>query len=143
MRRYSIESRIRKHVKGYGFLSFEGKYKKQLMDTVLDSLKIASKKVVHKAGEFVVNQIEDTATKSNDDKVMKQEPAEEIIILSEKKRWNIKQIEKSIIKMEHYKISKLLNYSSLSKFVTRKWVKVNDLLSGQYSVKNIRFKISC
>ena len=45
--------------------------------------------------------------------------------------------------MEHYKISKLLNYSSLSKFVTRKWVKVNDLLSGQYSVKNIRFKISC
>ena len=86
MRRYSIESRTRKYVKGYGFLSFEGKYKKQLMDTVLDSLQIASKKVVHKAGEFIVNKIQDTATKSNDDKVVKQEPVEEIIIPSEKKR---------------------------------------------------------
>ena len=43
--------------------------------------------------------------------------------------------------MEHYKISKLLNDSSVSKFVTKKWIKVNDLSSGQYSVnKNIRFK---
>ena len=37
-----------------------------------------------------------------------------------KKRQNIKQIGKSIIKMEHYKISKLLNNSALSKFVTKK-----------------------
>ena len=29
--------------------------------------------------------------------------------------------------MEHYKISKLLNDSTLSKFVTKKWVEVNDL----------------
>ena len=43
--------------------------------------------------------------------------------------------------MEHYKISKLLKDSSVSKFVTRKWTEVNDLSSGQYSVnKNIRFK---
>ena len=29
--------------------------------------------------------------------------------------------------MEHYKISKLLNNSTESKFVTRKWIEVNDL----------------
>ena len=44
--------------------------------------------------------------------------------------------------MEH-KISKLLNDSTVSKFVTIKWIEVNDLSSGQYSVnKNIRFKTS-
>ena len=43
--------------------------------------------------------------------------------------------------MEHYKVSKLLNDSYVSNFVTKKWVEVNDLSSGQYSVnKNIRFK---
>ena len=45
--------------------------------------------------------------------------------------------------MEHYKISQLLNDSKVSKFVTKKWVEVNDLSSGQCSVnKNIRFKTS-
>ena len=45
--------------------------------------------------------------------------------------------------MEHYKISKLLNDSSAPKFVTKKWVAVNDLSSSQYSVnKNISFKTS-
>ena len=34
--------------------------------------------------------------------------------------------------MEHYNISKLLNDSTVSKLVTRKLVKVNDLSSGQY-----------
>ena len=38
-------------------------------------------------------------------------------------------------------MSKLLNDSSVSKFVTRKWIQVNDLSGGQYSVtKNIRIK---
>ena len=46
------------------------------------------------------------------------------------------------MKMEHYKISKLLKDSSLSKFVAVKWIEVNDLSGGQYSVnKNIRFRI--
>ena len=76
MRRYSIESRRRKYVKGYGFLSFARKYKKQLLDTGLD----ASKKVVHKAGEFIGNKTADAVTKSNDDNIEKQEPVEEIII---------------------------------------------------------------
>ena len=45
--------------------------------------------------------------------------------------------------MEHYKISKLFNDSTVSKFLTKKWIKVNYLSSGQYSVnKNIRFKTS-
>ena len=45
--------------------------------------------------------------------------------------------------MEHYKISKLLNNSTVSKFVTKKWIEVNDLSSGQYPVdKSIRFKTS-
>ena len=45
--------------------------------------------------------------------------------------------------MEYYKISKLLKDSSVSKFVTKKWIAANDLSSRQYSVdKNIRFKTS-
>ena len=40
--------------------------------------------------------------------------------------------------MEHYKISKLLKNSTVSKFVTKKWIEKNDLSTGQYSVnKNI------
>ena len=39
----SIEPRTRKYIKGYEFLSFARKYKKQLLDTGLDSLKTASK----------------------------------------------------------------------------------------------------
>ena len=45
--------------------------------------------------------------------------------------------------MEHYKISKLLNDSIVSKFVTEKWIKINDLSIGQYFAnKKIRFKTS-
>ena len=43
--------------------------------------------------------------------------------------------------MKYHKICKLLYDSTVSKFVTRKWIEVNDLSGGQYSVnKNIRFK---
>ena len=49
MTRYSIEPiKKTKHVKGYGFLSFLRKYRKQLLNTGLDAVKIASKEVVHK-----------------------------------------------------------------------------------------------
>ena len=61
-----------------------------------------------------------TVTKSDDVNIEKQEPVEEIITpLKIKNRKNIKQIDKSIITMEQYKISKLLNNSTLSKFVTK------------------------
>ena len=81
MTRYSIQAKIRKYVKGYGILSFAKKYEKQLLDTELN----ASKKVVHKAGEILGNEIADAITKSNDDYIEKQEAAEEIIIPPEKR----------------------------------------------------------
>ena len=43
--------------------------------------------------------------------------------------------------MEHHKASKLLNNSTISKFVTSKLIEVNCLLNGQYSVnENTRLK---
>ena len=48
--------------------------------------KTASRKVVHKAGEFLGNKTEDAVTKSNDDNIEKQEPVEEIFIPLQKKR---------------------------------------------------------
>ena len=39
--------------------------------------------------------------------------------------------------MEHYKISKLLDDSSVSKFATKEWVEVKNLSGVQYSVNNI------
>ena len=46
--------------------------------------------------------------------------------------------------MEHFKISKLLDDSTVSKFVIKQWVKVNDLSSGQCSAnKNIGSKLQC
>ena len=71
MTRYSIEPRIIKYVKRYGFLSFARKYKKQLIDTGLD----ASKKVVYKVVGFSGNKIADAVTKSNDNNIEKQESA--------------------------------------------------------------------
>ena len=45
--------------------------------------------------------------------------------------------------MEHHKIYNLLNDSTVSKFVTKRWIEVNDLSSVQYSAsKNLRFKTS-
>ena len=45
--------------------------------------------------------------------------------------------------MERKKKSKLLNDSPLSKFVTRKFIKVNNLSSSQYSVnKKIKSETS-
>ena len=81
MTQYSIEPKTRKYVKGFGFLPFARKHKKQILDKRLD----ASKKVVHKADKFIENKIADAVTKPNDDNIEKQEPAEEIIISPEKR----------------------------------------------------------
>ena len=67
---YSIDPRTRKYVKGYGFLSFTTKYKKQLLD---------------KAREILGNKIAGAVTTSNHDNIEKQEPVEEIIISPEKR----------------------------------------------------------
>ena len=84
MTRHSLEPRTRKYVKGYEFLSFARKYKKQLLDTGLDSLKTAYKKVGHKASECMGNKTADTLTKSNDDNIEIQEPVSDTIVPPEK-----------------------------------------------------------
>ena len=53
---------------------------------------------------------------------------------------NIKRIKAKYYKMELYKISKLLNDSTVLKFVSRKWIEVNDLSNGQYLV-NKNYKV--
>ena len=55
---------------------------------------------------------------------------EEITIPPEKREEILKKIKTSIIKIEHYKISKLLRNSSESKLVTRNWIEVNEWLNG-------------
>ena len=90
MKKYSIETRSAKYVKRYRFLSFARNYKKQLLDKELD----ASKKVFHKADEYLGNKIADallsktvaTQTKSKDDKLEKQDPVEEITIPPENRK---------------------------------------------------------
>ena len=79
MMRYSVESWAIKYVK-YGFLSFPRKYKKRLLNTGPDSLRTASKKVVHKAGEFIGSKIADAVNKSNEEKtIVPPEKREEIL----------------------------------------------------------------
>ena len=89
MWRYSIEPKTRKQIKGYGFLSFARKFKKQFLDTGVDSLKAASKKIDHKTGEFLRNKIADKVIMTIDDKIVKpfenQENVEQKIILTEKR----------------------------------------------------------
>ena len=51
------------------------------MDKGLD----ASKKVVHKAGQYLGNKIADAVTKSNNDNIEKHDPVEEIFISPEKR----------------------------------------------------------
>ena len=72
--RYSPETRYRKYVKRYGFLSFAkkcgNKYGKKLMNiatkTEMDAVKIASKRVVQKTaeatGDLIGNKIADKIT---------------------------------------------------------------------------------
>ena len=58
---------------------------KKILDIGLDAVKTAFKKVVLKAGEFTGNEIGFAVTKSNDAKIDKKEPVEEIIIPLEKR----------------------------------------------------------
>ena len=72
--KYSTEPRIRKYVKGYGFLSFArtfgDKYSKKLIDTAtktgIDAAKTASKRVIRKTaeatGDLIGNKIADKVT---------------------------------------------------------------------------------
>ena len=98
--RYSTESKFRKYVKGYGFVSFArklgGKYGKKLIDTAtktgIDAAKTASKRVVQKAaeatGDLIGNKIADKITsigKPKEKEKPKEKP-EEIYIPPEKRQ---------------------------------------------------------
>ena len=99
--RYSTEPRFRKHVKGYGFLSFlrkfVNKYGKKLIDTAtktgMDAAKTASKRVVPKArkatGYLTGNKTADKITSIG--KPKEKEKAKEIekIYISPEKRQQI------------------------------------------------------
>ena len=108
------------------------------MDTGQD----ASKEVVQKPGEFLGNEIVGavllktlaTQTRSNDDKIVKQEPVEEIIIPSGKR--DILNKLRSIIQMKHYKKSKLLNDSTVWKFV----INVKATANTDIKEKDVAFK---
>ena len=120
-----MEPRTRKYVIRYGFLSFARKYKKQLLNTRLDSFKNVSKKWSIKQVKSQGKRWLNCETDENPRNIEKNNYS------ARKKRWNTNQIEKSIIKLEHY----------CTKNCGKKWVKINNLSSGQYSVnRNIRLK---
>ena len=104
--RYSIEPRERRHVKGYGFLSFarnigthvtkvaknmSNKYSQKLVDTAkksaTDAIKTASKRAVQKTveatGDLVGNKIADKITsaskKSHNEEIQSNEVNNEIL----------------------------------------------------------------
>ena len=71
---------------------------------------------------------------------------EEITIPPEKREEILNKIKTSIIKIEHYKISKLLRNSSESKLVTRNWIEVNEWLNGWvfvYELSDCGFEFRC
>ena len=97
--RYSTEPRLRKYVKGYGFLlfarKFGNKYSKILMDTAtktaIAAAKTASKRVVQKTaeatGDLIRNKIADKITSIDKAKENeKTKEAEEIYIPPEKRQ---------------------------------------------------------
>ena len=103
--RYSTESKFKKYVKGYGFLSFPknfaDKYGKKLIDTAtktgIDAARTASKNVPQKTaeatGDLIGNKIADKVTsigKSNSDDETKK--VEEICIPPEKRQQIIEDL---------------------------------------------------
>ena len=97
--KYSTELRIRKYIKGYGFLyfarKFGDKYGKKLMDTAtktgIDAAKTASKRVVQKTaeatGDLIENKIADKITLVDKSKEKEKiNKPEEIYIPSEKRQ---------------------------------------------------------
>ena len=98
--RYSIETRERRYVKGYGFMSFarnfSDKYSKSLMDKGIDLSKTFAKtagKTAKATGDLIGNKIADeitSASKKSYDEVINEIPKERYI--SPKERQKIKHI---------------------------------------------------
>ena len=62
------------------------------METRLDTLKTASKKIGQKAGGFIGNKTADTVAESKDDKIVKAKPVEEIIIPTGKREGILREV---------------------------------------------------
>ena len=84
-----------KHMDFYDFLE---KIKKRLLDTGLDCIKTASKKVVHKTGESLGNKMSEVVTKSKENKILKQETVEEIIIQRQKREEILNELRQVLYK---------------------------------------------
>ena len=59
--------------------------KNKLLDTVVDSLKTASEKLVDETGELLGKRFAVAVTNSYDNKIVKTKPVEEVIVPPEKK----------------------------------------------------------
>ena len=92
--RYSTESKNRKYVEGYGFLSFArksgDKNGKKLIDTAtktgIDVAKIVSKRVVQKAGNKIADKITSTGKTKSKKKEDETNKRQEIYIPTEKRQ---------------------------------------------------------
>ena len=96
--RYSTEPRLRKYVKGYGFLlfakNFVNKYGKKLMDTTtktgIDAARTTSKRIVQKTaeatGDLIGNKIDNKITSIDKTKEKETKKTEEIYISPEKRQ---------------------------------------------------------
>ena len=99
--RYSTESKFRKYVQGYTFLSFTRKfgvkYGNKLMNTAaktgIDEAKTSSKRVVQKAagatGDLIENKIADKITSLGKIKSKEKEKEEQEIYIPPEKRQQI------------------------------------------------------
>ena len=98
---YSIESRERRYVKGYGFMSFaknfSDKYRKSLMDKGIDVsqkvAKTAGKKILKEkakaTGDLIGNKIADkitSASKKSHDEINNEIPKERYIYPKERQK---------------------------------------------------------
>ena len=66
------------------------KYKKQFLDTRLDALKTASKKIVNRTCDFIGNKVADASTKSKNDEIVK----------PDENPWNVEEIISPIEKID-------------------------------------------
>ena len=161
--RCSTESKYRKCVKGYNFLSFAKKfgekYGKKLIDaatkTGIDAAKTASKRVVQKTaeatGDLIGNKIADKITSLGKTKSKeKEDERQEIYIPPEKRQQIIDDLRLFWyhIKMEYHEITNLLGTTpdEVPRFITKKWIEVHDQSGSaedRYKPsKQIRFKTS-
>ena len=70
----------------------------QLLNTVLDSLKTATKKVFHKTSEFLGDKIADVVANSYDNKIVKIKSVEEIITPREKREEILNELRQALQK---------------------------------------------